>query len=58
MNSGKCRTCQKFKLDCHYRKPQPTKYVACHVGCTCLVLLLTRSGKTRCLAKSLTGLRC
>ncbi|CAK7225536.1 hypothetical protein SBRCBS47491_005921 [Sporothrix bragantina] len=21
----KCGTCQKFKLDCHYREPQPTK---------------------------------
>lgn len=23
----KCGTCQKFKLECRYREPQPTKYV-------------------------------
>lgn len=23
----KCGTCQRFKLDCRYREPQPTKYV-------------------------------
>ncbi len=29
----KCGTCQRFRLECNYREPQPTKYATCPASC-------------------------